>query len=146
MSLKGDINTSIYDTNTFLLGKNITLIQYAAFFGATQIFKYLFMNGAELRVSLWNFAVHSDNSEIIHFIEENKDKIKEKSFFSIQVAQITQNNYIDFLKESIKCHHNDVANYILNNFLEKERSSLDHQYPFYYYYSSRIIHLMPNIH
>ena len=53
ISLNSMIQTSIYETNSFLLKKQsvlrrnddgVTLIEYAAFFGSIQIFQYLQMN------------------------------------------------------------------------------------------------------
>ena len=94
------IERSVFETNPFLYDKyRLTLIEYAAFYGSVQIFKYLYKNGIKLTKPLWEFAVHGDNAEIIHILEDNGLKPDEKS-----------------LKESIKCHHIDVTNYILNNY------------------------------
>ena len=41
-----NIEDSIYETNLFLLRKEVPLIEYAVFFGSTQIFKYLYKNKA----------------------------------------------------------------------------------------------------
>ena len=50
ISLNSNIRTSIYETNSFLLkAYNLSLIEYAAFFGSIQIFQYLQMNGVILR-------------------------------------------------------------------------------------------------
>ena len=52
-SLSSQITPSIFETNSFLIEqKNITLIEYSAFFGSIQIFQYLNMNGIELTPSL----------------------------------------------------------------------------------------------
>ena len=64
--LNSQINQSIFETNNFLLKNEPTLIEYAAFFGSTQIFKYLYLNGVELIQSIWIYAIHSDNPEMIH--------------------------------------------------------------------------------
>ena len=105
------INPSIYETNNFLLkNEKITLIEYAAFFGSIQIFNYLRLNKAELTPSLWLYAIHGKNAEIIHLIEENQIKPKDES-------------YNDCLIESIKCHHNDIANYILDQLLVKDKNT-----------------------
>ena len=94
------IDRSFFETNQFLLDKNIlSLIEYAAFYGSVQIFKYLYKNGIRLTKPLWEYAVHGENAEIIHILEENGFKPDERS-----------------LKESIKCHHLDITNYILNNY------------------------------
>ena len=66
------IKPSTYETNSFLYDKDVSMIQYAAFFGSIQIFKYLFVNYAQYDSSLWLFAIYGNNSEIIHHLEENK--------------------------------------------------------------------------
>lgn len=123
MSLKGDINTSIYDTNTFLLGRNITLIQYAAFFGATQIFKYssffgsiqifryLYQNIVVLTSSLWLYSMHGQSQEIINILNENMIISQDKQFN-------------DIVNESIKCHHIEVTNYICNNLFDENMPNI----------------------
>ncbi|KAK8891517.1 hypothetical protein M9Y10_028729 [Tritrichomonas musculus] len=122
------IEPSIHETNQFLLERrikkeknnwftkeksveiiytfSISLIEYAAFFGSIQIFKYLQDNRAPLKKSLWNYAIHGQNPEIIHILEENN---------------IWPKSYDDCLIESIKCHHNDIANYIEKNYLNYEK-------------------------
>lgn len=110
--LNSAINSSIYETNNFLLKKKnkskspneTTLIEYAVFFGSIQIFNYLRLSGVELTPSLWLYAIHGKNADIIHILEENRIEPEEKS-------------YNECLKESIKCHHNDIANYIQNQYL-----------------------------
>ena len=60
---------SIFETNLFLIdNKNTTLIEYSAFFGSIQIFKYLLMNEAELRSSLWPYAIHSKNPVLLIYL------------------------------------------------------------------------------
>ena len=112
--VKSTINPSNYETNTFLLKKkDIALIEYAVFFGSTQIFNYLRQNGAELKPSLWLYAVHGENPEIISFLEENEIiNIKENESFAKNIS------FVQIFKESIKCHHIDVANYIQENYLQ----------------------------
>ena len=107
LSLSIEIPDSIFETNPFLLKKRSSLIEYSAFFGSIQIFQYLLLNGVELTPSLWLYAIHGKNSEIIHLLEENHIKPEDESYF-------------ECLKESIKCHHNDIANYILLNLMQKE--------------------------
>lgn len=101
-SLNSLIHFSIYETNAVLMNNQITLIEYAAFYGSLQIFKYLYYNHAQIPPLICNFAVYSDNSELIKFLEENE--IKEKKVF-----------YEIFI-EAIICHNNDVAKYIQNNY------------------------------
>ena len=104
LALKTKIKTSIYETNPFLLKNEPTLIEYAAFFGAIQIFQYLRLNGIQPKPSIWLFAIHGRNPEIIHLLEENK-------------ISPPNNDYKECLNESLKCHHFEITDYIINNFL-----------------------------
>ena len=87
--------------------KVVTLIEYTAFFGSIQIFKYLYLNeNSLLESSIWPYAMHSNNPELINFIVENKI--------------VPYNDcYMKSFLEALKCHHNDVANYIYENYLKK---------------------------
>ncbi|KAK8843299.1 hypothetical protein M9Y10_025154 [Tritrichomonas musculus] len=107
LSLSVKIDSSIYETNSFLIGKEPKLIEYAAFFGSIQIIQYLKYNNVPLTSSLWLYAVHSNSAELIHFLEENN------------INKTTKQNIEDILIESIKCHHNDISNYIKDNFYEQ---------------------------
>ena len=129
-SLNSKVDVSIYDTNSYVIKTNISynrmsLISYAVFYGSTQIFNYLRKNGVALQSSLWTFAAHGNDEEIIRTLEENNispDYIVPRLFWSNRKV-IT---YKDIFFEAIKCHHNDVANYILNNYLSnnEEKSEL----------------------
>ena len=107
LSLSSEVPDSIFETNPFLMKKPATIIQYAAFFGSIQIFKYLQLNQVKLEPSLWLYAIHSNNPEIIQILVENKIKPNDQS-------------YLECFLESIKCHHNDIANYIKDNFISNE--------------------------
>ncbi|KAK8846928.1 hypothetical protein M9Y10_019497 [Tritrichomonas musculus] len=107
--LDSQIDRSIYETNNFLLkNEQIRLIEYAAFFGSIQIFQYLRMNKIKLTPSLWLYAIHGKNAEIIHLLEGDNIKPRDQT-------------YKECLIESIKCHHNDIANYILDQHLQNEK-------------------------
>ena len=101
LPLSSKIKRSIFETNSFLQKNEPTLIEYAAFFGSIQIFQFLLLNNVELNPSLWFYAIHSKNAELIHLLEENfiepENKMYEKCF-----------------EEAIKCHHNEIANYFEN--------------------------------
>lgn len=103
-----NIKPSIFETNFFLLKRIfiISLTDYAAFFGAIQIINFLRLNNVRMSSSLWLYAIHSNNAELIHLIEGEK------------VRKMVDLRY---LKEAIKCHHNDIANYIQTNCLEDEK-------------------------
>ena len=122
VSLNEKIQPSIYETNSFLIKnqfsfasnnqKNcgLSLIEYAAFFGSIQIFNHLRLEGVELKPSLWPLVIHGKNSEMIHFLEDNHVELEDKSYKRI-------------FYESIKCHHNDIVNYFINNFLQNDEGN-----------------------
>ena len=98
------IKSSIYETNNFLIrNKESSLIEYAVFYGSIQILNYLIINNGELTSSLWKYAIHGKNNDIIHLLEENHIN--------------PPKDYDELYRESIKCHHIDIANYFQNNFL-----------------------------
>ena len=103
------IKASFYETNSFLLKNEPSFIEYAAFYGSVQIFQYLKFNGAIFSPSLWIYAIHSKNPELIHMLEENN-------------IEPNDDTYCECLLEAIKCHHNDIANYIQNNLLNYENN------------------------
>ena len=103
---------SIYETNLLLMNEeSISLIEYAAFFGSIKIFKYLKLNKVKLEYSLWIYAIHSHNSELIHLLEE-------------EIMLSNDNSFKGCFFESIKCHHNDFANYFQNN-LSNQKEKVD---------------------
>ena len=107
ISLKTTVSCSIYETNSFLLFEEPTLIEYAAFFGSIQIFNYLFKNEVQLTPSLWLYAMHGKNPEIIKILEDNKIVPEDKS-------------YKECLREAIKCHHNEIVVYIKSNLIHNQ--------------------------
>lgn len=103
------IDCKIFETNSFLINKNPTLIEYSAFCGSIQIFQYLQINSVELTSSLWIYAIHGSSNQIINILEENK---------------IIPNNkiYDQCLIESIKCYHNEIVEYLLANYISDENA------------------------
>ena len=111
-----EIPASIFETNPFLIdNKRTTLIEYSAFFGSIQIFRYLLMNKAKLTPSLWLYTIHSKNAELFHLLETYEVPPPE----SENKEYPSQKNYEQCIIESIKCHHNDFADYIENNLLDQ---------------------------
>ena len=123
------IELSIYETNAFLIKKQnginindvfsplnqnkekgVTLIEYAAFFGAIQIIRYFQMEGEEINPSLWIYAIHSQNAELIHFLED----------CHVEPTTYEEKSYNGCLSESIKCNHNGIADYFLDNFIRND--------------------------
>lgn len=122
ISIESEIESSIYETNEFLMEKTPKLIEYAAFNGSIQIFNYLKMNGVELNSNLWNYAVHSNNAEILSIIENS---VQMDSIFYFSKDSEQMDPYLDCLKESIKCHHNLIAKYIIENLFNGNFSELN---------------------
>ena len=104
INFSSQINESVFETNPLLLTKKPSLIEYAAFYGSIQIFQYLLINKAEITSELSIYAIHGRNESIIQLLEENQIK-----FYRWPC-----------LMESIKCHHNEIANYIKNQMEENE--------------------------
>ncbi|KAK8881370.1 hypothetical protein M9Y10_004106 [Tritrichomonas musculus] len=112
--LSSTIEPSIFETNSFLLKKKTTLIEYAVFYGSFQIFQFLRMNDVKLTSSLWLYAIHGRNPEIIHLLEE----------FHVEV----KNGYAELYEESIKCHHNELANYFDTNYDFRKSNEISFKY------------------
>ena len=107
-SLNSYIKTSKYETNQLLIdNEEISLIEYASFYGSIDIIKYMKVKQTKLRKSMWIYAIHSRNAELIHFLEENHVLPPKKDYEMI-------------LRESIKCHHNAISDYIINNLIKEE--------------------------
>ena len=104
--LDSEIKKSFYETNSFLIEREPKLIEYAAFFGAFQICQFLKYKEVQLTKSLWLYAIHSNNADVVHFPEDNHVVPEDET-------------YGEVLLESIKCHHNNVANYIKSNLMEE---------------------------
>ena len=121
--LDGKINKSqLFETNLFIMDHIIYSpdytfdntgpkpIEYAAFFGSLNIFKYLVSQKCSLEPKLWLYAIHGRQPEIIHFLESNK-------------IQPIDTSYKECLSFSIDCHHNELTQYILSNYIENEDKS-----------------------
>ena len=111
LNLNSNIIESIFETNHLLLkNKETKIIEYATFFGSIDIVKYLMANGVELESSLIIYGIHSKNEDMINFLV-NTHKINPP-----------KGEYETCFKESIKCHHNEIAQYFENNFLETNKT------------------------
>ena len=73
------------------------------------------LNGAKLTFSLLNYSIHSNNPELIHILTDN------------ETNKICAEN----LKEAIKCHHNEIANYIQSNYIKDKKD--DYLFAIKYY-------------
>ena len=120
ISLESYIIKSIFETNQFLIdNESINLIEYASFYGSNDIIRYMHFNDeVELTSSMWIYAIHSCNSELIKYLEDNH-------------VSPPENKYGKILKESIKCHHNDVSKYIIEYLMKEEDLQKDIENNYY---------------
>lgn len=99
-----DLPCSPFDTNYLMRKrKQTSLLEYAAFFGSLRTFKYLKENKLPLTSSLWIYGVHSKSIAMIRLLEEYRVPFDDKC-----------------LEEAIRCHHNDVARYILSYLVDRK--------------------------
>lgn len=115
IDLNSIIESSIFETNPSLKEKT-SLIEYASFYGSVKIFKYLQLNKVELSSKLWFYVIHGRCYEIIHILEDNLENIDYEKCFS----------------EAVKCHHNEIADYFMN---ELDSQSNDDTGIMYYNFS-----------
>ena len=99
-----DINKTIKVErgNVFLRNKTVSLIQYAIYYGATQIFNYLKLNGAKI-YNAWMHAVYSNSADMIHLLEQNGIKLN-------------NHEIEDYIEASITAHNSKIAIYLINNY------------------------------
>ena len=120
------IKPSLYERYSFINKENVSLIDYCAFFGSIQCFKYLLLNGANVKNTL-KYAIAGGNLEIIHLCEQNNSLFKEvfetaiefhrnDIFYYFYDKKIIENN--DIKKLGIKCIK--YNNYEIFSYLEKE--------------------------
>ncbi|KAK8838656.1 hypothetical protein M9Y10_032692 [Tritrichomonas musculus] len=125
--LDSRIKNSIFETNPlFKENIEITIIRYAAFFGSIQIIKYLVLNNVPLKKSLWIYAIHSNNAELIHYLEENNVKPPDKIRINTGILltrKYFKGNFTCPYGESIRCHHKSITRYIEDNYLEDKSNT-----------------------
>ena len=106
----GYIEESSFETNPLLKKSNVSLIQYSAFFGATNIFKYLSSRESViLDSSIWEYAIHGENLEIVKIIEDKKIE------FHVHNATL--------LESLIQCHNPDIFNYFKKNYYDVKKNN-----------------------
>ena len=62
--------------------------------------------------SIWNYAIHGSNLDVIHLLEKHEIKPEHQSFRSC-------------FYESVKCHHNELAHYIKMNLYTNNEDETD---------------------
>lgn len=102
------LNRSLFDTNSFLLKDEPTLIEYAFFYGSVDIINFMVDKNVELTSKLWLYAVHSNNKSLFDFLHDYK-------------IQPPKSSYKSCFYECLKCHNNDLATYIQNKYLQNAK-------------------------
>lgn len=103
ININSTINQSIFETNNYLISRKLTLIEYAAFYGSIRIFIYLQSKNVELTASLWFDAILGRNAELLSRIVETVTK--------------PSHTYLFYLELAINAFHNEIAFYIIDNFI-----------------------------
>ena len=122
--LTGQIKRSIFETNKLFkdLWCEQNIIQYAAYHGSIKIIKYLISKGVSLDLETYLFAIHSNNIEILKLFESKKDELSKEEDDLIVSSCFSKYNdkeiYESLLIEAIQCHHNDMVNFIMSNYLK----------------------------
>ena len=128
------IKPSIFETNSFLIeNKNITPIEYASFFGSKKIFQYLKKKGIPIKRSLLKYAIHSGDCRLIRMIEDDLTDVQEY-----------EKNNETFFVESVKCHHNEIADYMSYKIDENKRLCLSFEFHNFYSFSAEEISNIKN--
>ena len=119
--LSAVIETSEFETNSFLIENQPTLIEYAAFYGSYQIFQFLRISGVEMTGNIWLYAMHGKNGEIIHSLEEN----------GIHPADAS---YRECLEMSVRFNSEDISSYIQSNLLKNVNDKNFLYFPYNFQY------------
>lgn len=131
---------SAYEIHLFSMNE-MSLIEYAAFFGAVDVFKYLLLNGAVLSENVANCSIAGGHYEIIHILEQNGIKFNTKELLNVAieyhrndiVEYIVETLEVDFSHESLvkclKCYNISVFfeimnKYVISNKFEDEKSKI----------------------
>ncbi|OHT02568.1 hypothetical protein TRFO_30226 [Tritrichomonas foetus] len=99
-----------------------SLISYAAFFGAEDIFKYLLLNNAKINEKVPPYAVAGGCTEIIHILEEKKIPFGEDAINA--AIEYNRNDIVNYLNSTIEIQLNlrhlftAIQSYNLNFFLD----------------------------
>lgn len=92
------VEKSHFETNSFLLKKEPTYLEYSAFFGSSEFLDTDLISSSS---SLFLYAIHSNDSKTIQILNDQKFELNEKE------------KYL----EAMKCHHRNLcSDYIKNNY------------------------------
>lgn len=108
LSIEAKVPLSIFERvplfTTF--SKGVPLIEYAAYYGSINCFKFLLMSGSELKDDLFSFAIFGGNYDIIHILEDHHAPISLALRTSICIHQ---NELTDYFRDSHELEINDLV-------------------------------------
>ncbi|KAK8878269.1 hypothetical protein M9Y10_005034 [Tritrichomonas musculus] len=96
---------SLFETNRLLNESEVSLTEYALFYGSSKIVDFLFRHKYKMNSSVWLYAVHSNNPYIMSLLMKQK---------------IDYESPVTLLEESIRCHHSEAAKFILEKMINDE--------------------------
>ena len=89
LSLKSEIKKSIFETNQFLDKSNVTLLEYASFFGSIKNIQYIIKKTKKVNSEIWIYSIHANNVKIIHLLEDYQMNLIYNKFLENQLNDIT---------------------------------------------------------
>ena len=136
-----------------ILKNNPSLIQYAAFFGAVKIFKYLFLNEAKLdkkdysNRTCYHYAIAGGNSEIIHTIHQKMNKKKYSTDMIACAIKYGQDDVFQWIMSNIPSDNLKkviMQDLILTSVISKNIDCLLNLVEYLYQVNSKCIHYSAN--
>ena len=114
LPIDNPIKVSCYDINCY---ENISLIDYASLVGSIKCFKFLFMNNALITPRTLNYAIISENTEIIHLIDRKLRKNNKSIRYLSMLSTAIDFHSPDIFEWLILPDENKIESYTNNNFV-----------------------------
>lgn len=149
INLDSYVNEDNFETNFFIFSKlcQLKMIEYAAFCGSLNIFKYLYINKVPISDFIWIYVIHGNNYDIFHLVEEKIKINPENVFWALQfhnyeMADYFINNYdIDEYINSIQ--HKLISNYnfkyLNTKYILNSKNSFDDLCNYNYIYLAKLL-------
>ena len=120
-----DINSPIDITNNnklnsllLLINSEISLLDLCCFFGSSQCFKYLYLNGYQTSYYTLKYSIYGGNSEIIQILNHDEYEFNYCCEYSIRCHRY---EITDWLLANFKCdcfsEHTSILNYNFKSFI-----------------------------
>lgn len=110
MSIRQTIIEKKLNLRKALIAKEFMIVYYLMLKYKKKIGKRLVQNGAALTSTLCIYSIHGNNPELFELLKEYGVLVKGMSCKS-------------FFIESVKCHHNDFANFYHNNYCQSNQNT-----------------------